>query len=300
MDSRLVNKYISFVDELSKMYQYDTNICHLLYLIIPAFVTKYSIYKENLILNTFRNVRIFISDEASSTIQAYYTSIPHYDGNMVTTTKYIVLKNYHDISLVQLLDSLVHEFNHAINSYQKEIHIKDNSLLLRTGLTYIHYSLPDLSPLKKNDSYVLEEILNTNQTEEIINIIKSYRDSYHANFNNTIYSLNNETSNQYTSNAYYLENTILRPILENKTFVSTLNSLRISGDIEDIENWFDHIVGKTNSYYQLNQYLLEMMNLESQYSTKKFFKQRIVEKIRDLSKKISDIIDIFNQNCNYR
>ena len=46
MDERLVHKYISFVDEISNIYQYDGNIKHLLYLIVPAFVTKYTIYKN--------------------------------------------------------------------------------------------------------------------------------------------------------------------------------------------------------------------------------------------------------------
>ena len=50
MDSRLVNKYISFVDDISNIYKYDNNIKHLLYLIVPAFVSKYSIY-DYMIIN---------------------------------------------------------------------------------------------------------------------------------------------------------------------------------------------------------------------------------------------------------
>ena len=300
MDERLVHKYISFVDEISNIYQYDGNIKHLLYLIVPAFVTKYSIYKENLVLNTFRNIRIMISNENSATTQAYYTSIPIYDNQNIVTKKYIVIQNYRDISLVQLLDNLVHEFNHAMNSYEKEIILKDNILYLRTGLSYATYSIPSLEAIKKDDSYVLEEILNTNQTEEIVNFIKSYRDSSRMDLNNTIYSLNHETGDKFQSNAYYLENTLMKSILENRTFLSTLNNLRISGDIENIEDWFDNITGRKKSYYQLNQYLLEVMNLEEKFSTQKFFKNRIIQKIRNLIEKILDIISTFNQNCNYK
>ena len=121
MASRLVIKYFSFVDEISDYYQYGSNIKHLLYLIIPAFVTKYSIYKEDLILNVFREVKVFISTEINRTTEAYYTSIPYDNNHHVSTVKYIIIKNYKNISLVQLLDNLVHEFNHAVNSYQKEI-----------------------------------------------------------------------------------------------------------------------------------------------------------------------------------
>lgn len=300
MDDRLVFKYVSFVDEISNNYQYDSNIKHLLYLIIPAFVTKYSIYKEKLVLDTFRNIPIINSQEVNNSTQAFYTSIPKYQDNNITTNKFIVLNNYKGISLVQLMDSLVHEFNHAINSYLKEILIKDNKLFLRTGLSYIIYSIPDLKSLDKDDSYVLEEILNTYQTEEIINIIKNYNPSNDTIFYNTIYSINNETDNRYNSDAYYLEKTLLKPILDNKTFISTLNNLRISGDISDIEDWFNNITGDNKSYSLLIKYLKGIITLEEKYTKQKYFKNRTISKIKDLVHEILEIIVIFNQNCNYK
>jgi len=300
MDSKLVHRYFSFVEDISEKYGYDSNIKHLLFLIIPAFIKKYSIYKENLILNTFKNVKIIISKEKSSIVEAYYTSIPSYDNNKISTNKYIVIQNYENISLVQLLDNLVHEFNHAVNSYQKEIVILDNVLFLRTGLTYASYSIPKMDPIKKDDSYVLEEILNTSQTEDIINIIKGYSDEKDDRIYATVYSLNHETDDTYTSKSYYLEHTIFRPILDNRTFLSTLNNLRISGDIEDIDDWFNHITGIDNSYYLLNQYLKEMIELEEELGNKKLFKGRIINKIRDLIAKVTDIINVFNQNCGYK
>lgn len=300
MDERLVHKYISFVDEISNIYQYDGNIKHLLYLIVPAFVTKYTIYKESLILNTFRNVPIMISHENNDIIQAFYTSIPQHVEDKIVTKKYVVLKNYNRVSLVQLLDNLVHEFNHAVNSYQKEILIKDNTLYLRTGLSYAKYDVNNLEAISKDDSYILEEILNTHQTEEIINYIKSYHDRERIEFNHTVDAINHETDDKYKSSAYYLENTLMRDILNNKTFISTLNNLRITGDVLDISDWFNHITGDNDSYQKLIQYLKEIMNLEEKYSTQKFFKNRTIEKIKDYIRKIMHIIDTFNQNCNYK
>ena len=300
MDERLVHKYISFVDEISNIYQYDGNIKHLLYLIVPAFVTKYTIYKESLILNTFRNVPIMISHENNDIIQAFYTSILQHVEDKIVTKKYVVLKNYNRVSLVQLLDNLVHEFNHAVNSYQKEILIKDNTLYLRTGLSYAKYDVNNLEAISKDDSYILEEILNTHQTEEIINYIKNYHDRERIEFNHTVDAINHETDDKYKSSAYYLENTLMRDILNNKTFISTLNNLRITGDILDISDWFNHITGDNDSYQKLIQYLKEIMNLEEKYSTQKFFKNRTIEKIKDYIRKIMNIIDTFNQNCNYK
>ena len=49
MNNNLVNKYIPLVDEISNKYNYNSNIKHLLYLIIPAFITKYTYKEERLI-----------------------------------------------------------------------------------------------------------------------------------------------------------------------------------------------------------------------------------------------------------
>ena len=300
MNPKLVEKYYSFVNKLTNTYSYNSNITHLLYLIIPAFISKYSLSKENIILSTFKQTKIIISPKKDPTIQAYYTSIPSYQNNNIITTKYIIIQNYEHISLVQLLDNLIHEFNHAVNSYQQEIKIKTNILYLRTGLTQASYTLPNLTPLKKDSSYILEEILNTKQTEEIINLIKSYHDPYNQELNNTIYSINSETSPNYTSKSYHLENTLFQNILQNKTFISTLNNLRLSGNIEDIEEWFNNITNIPNSYHQLNQYLQDIMKLEQQLPTTKFFKTRLIRKIKVILTKVLTIINTFDQNCNYR
>ncbi len=300
VDPKLVQRYSPFVKEITDRYQYDSNISHLLYLIIPAFVTFYSLAREKLILNTFQNTKIIISSRVSKTIEAYYTSVPSYQNDTVKTTKYIVLQNYQNISLVQLLDNLVHEFNHAVNSYLQEISVLDNTLYLRTGLTFSSYSLPSLTPIKKDSSYILEEILNTRQTEKIINLIKSYHDKGNQEIENTIYAINSETDFSYTSKSYYLENLLFRNILENKTFVSTLNKLRLSGDVRDIEYWFDNITNSPNSYQKLNDYLLQMMRLEETLATKKYFKNRTINKIKYYIQEITNIITVFDQNCTYK
>lgn len=300
MNPLLIEKYTNIIKEISTNYQYDSNITHLLYLIIPAFIHKYSISKEKLILSTFKQTKIIISPNKDKNIQAYYTSIPTYQNNQITTTKYIIIQNYENISLIKLLDNLVHEFNHAINSYNKEIKTKDNILYIRTGLTYISYNIPNLTPLKKDNTHILEEILNTHQTEQIINIIKNYRDPNNQEINNTIYSINNETNNTYKSKSYYLENLLFKQILENKTFLSTLNNLRLSGDIEDIESWFNNITNLPNSYHQLNTYLQTIITLEQKLITTKYFKFPIINKIKNNINKVLEIIETFNQNCNYK
>ena len=290
----IIDKEKSFIDRISDKYNYDSNIRHLLYLIIPAFIIKYGINREKLILNTFENIRIITSNEKDIRLKAYYTSSPIFINNEYNTQKNIVIINYKNISLIDLLDNLVHEFNHAVNSYLNEIKITKNYIYIRTGLTNRIYKKEDLSFIKKENSYILEEIINTKQTSDIINIIKGF-----DNTNDTIYAINNETTSSYNSNSYYLQSYICKEIMNNKTFISTLENLRITGEV-DIKEWFDNITGNKGSYKEFIDSLIEVYNLEIEYSKKKFFKTRILNKIKDISRNIMRMIEKFNNSVNFK
>lgn len=300
MDNNLiVAKEKPVIDEISNKYNYDSNIRHLLYLIIPAFIIKYGYSKEKLILKTFQEIKIISSNKEHKTVKAYYSSTPKYRENTYTTTKFMVIQNYMQISLVDLLDNLVHEFNHALNSVNNEIKETKNYLYLRTGLTYRIYKKENLEFIKKAKSFMLEEIINTKQTEDIINIIKSFKLT-DKELETTIYAINSETKHEYNSNSYYLESSICKEILNNKTFIKTLENLRLTGEIYDINTWFDNIVGKKDSYKELNDSLNEIYNLEIEYTKKKFFKKMTLNKIKAKAKQIIHIVETFNNNVNYR
>ena len=254
---------------------------------------------ENLILNTFRDIRIVKSDKQDKYVKAYFSSRPVYLNGEYSTVKYMVIQNYSKISLIDLLDNLVHEFNHAVNSYREEIRVTKNYVYLRTGLTFRVYKKDPISFVRKDPSYLLEEIINTKQTEEVINIIKSF-DSNNSNITNTIYAINNETDHKYNSNSYYLESYSCKQILENRTFINTLANLRLTGDVYNITSWFDDIIGKEGTYKELISLLNEMYDLEYEYSEKKLFKSITLGKIRKVSRKIMYIVEKFDNNVNYR
>ena len=300
MDSNLViQREKEIIDKISDMYNYDSNIRHLLYIIIPAFIIKYGVQKEKLIIDTFKQVRIISSDKQSEMVKAYFSSKPRLINNEYKTVKHMVIQNYNKISLVDLLDNLVHEFNHAINSHINEILEKKNYLYLRTGLTFRVYKKQDLSFVRKDQSYILEEIINTKQTNDIINIIKSFKPN-NQEIDNTIYAINSETSHKYNSNSYYLQGYICKQILENKTFINTLENLRIAGEVYDINNWFDNIIGKEGSYKELIHLLNEIFELEIEYTKRKMFKSLLIGKIKDESLKVMRIVETFNNNVNFR
>ena len=115
-----------------------------------------------------------------------------------------------------------------------------------------------------------------------------------------IYALNSETSHKYSSNSYYLEGTICKQILENRTFIHTLANLRINGEVYNISKWFDDITGEEGSYKDLIYLLNEIYDLELEYSKKKLLKGFILNKIRDACRNVMRIVEKFDRNVNFR
>ena len=300
MDSNLViQREKEFVDKLCRDNGYDSNICHLLYVIVPAFVIKYGVNKEKTVLNAFRDTKIVTSDEKDKYIKAYYTSKLRQVSGEYKTSKYLVLQNYSNTRMVDLIDNIVHEFNHAVNSYINEIKVTNKYIYLRTGLTYRAYKKEDFSFIKKTKSYMLEEIINTKQTEEIINIMKGFSTSNKL-VSDTVYAINSETNHKYNSNSYYLESYICKQILNNRTFINTLASLRFNGDVYNITKWFDDITGIDGSYKELTKLLNDIYDLEIEYSNRKIFKNIILNKIKSLSDRAMEIVKTFDKNVNVR
>lgn len=300
--NNLIENSIKTAENLENQYHYPSNITHLLYLIIPAFIIKYGIENERLILDSFTKIPILINDKQDQVYQAYYSSIPVIENDRYLTHKGIVLKNYQNISLMQLLDNLVHEFNHAINSINQELKISDDKLYVRTGLTSIIYNKDNLNPIGKEDNSILEEIINTKQSELIIDIINSFS-NYKINNStvvNTLYSIKSSISNSYQSNAYLLQSLVCKRLIENKTFFSTLENLRFKGNISDIESWFDSITGHDGSYKRLIELLKLTLDYQLELEKNKLLKYFVVNKIKKVNQEAMAIVNLFDQNCNYR
>lgn len=283
-------------------YNYNSDIKHLLYIIIPAFIIKYNIKNQNKIINTFKEVPITIINKEDRVHQAYYTSIPSIIDNKIKTQKYIAIKYYNNKSLLELIDNIIHEYNHAINSIINEISIDKESFALRTGLTKTIYPKKDRRHPYKDDAYILEEIINTKQTEEIVDIINSFN-NYNINDQeivNTLYSIRTSINKNYSSNAYYLQASICKELMNNKTLISVLSNMRFNGNIDDIPYFFDNITGIDNSYNKLISILHETIKEEEEYSKTKWFKSVKLNKIRSLYKDAKNIIDTFNANYHFK
>lgn len=297
----LINQEIEFSDNLSRKYNYPDNITHLLYLIIPAFIIKYGNNHKGTIEKCFSEVPIVIDDRQDQMYQAYYFSSPKYENGEVITTKGIVLKNYKNISLIQLLDNLVHEYNHAVNSIQNEIEITDY-VKVRTGISYNYFDKKTLTFIKKSSDITVEEVINTKQTESIIDIIKDFNNHNIENSTiiSTLYSISHIVGDGYKSRSYYLESVVCQKLMDNKTFISTFEKLRFDGYVEDLYHFFDNIMGKDGSFLELADILNKTLELTKQLSNTKFFKNSKINKIKDLTRRGMEIVEIFNNNTIYK
>lgn len=301
--NHFLNKYISFVDKISDYYDYDNNIRHLLYLIVPGFVAKYGASNEKYILNCFEKIKIYISKKEDNNITATFNRILKKDGDNYCTDKYIVLNQYKKASFTNMFDNIVHEFNHAVNSINNEISFDDMHIKLRTGLCYLIYDKKTMKYLYKSNESLLEEVINTKQTEDIINIINSFGNYNIENieFNNTLYALNNEIKGEnYVSSAYAFQTLICDILMKNKTFYPTISNLRIKGVVTDIPIMFDNIIGKNGSYVYLNNLLKKIYNLQIKYSKSLFFKNIISNKIKKLTQELLKIIKEYDEKCIYK
>lgn len=299
-----LNKYLLIVDSISEENNYDDNIKHLLYLIMPAFVIKYGVSNESSIINCFKTVKIYISNKQDSYVTATFNRSLKKDFSNYYTDKFIMINNYStSVGLQSIIDNIVHEFNHAVNSLNNEILLDEKYVKVRTGLSTLKYDRKTLQFIEKSEEITLEEILNTHQTEEIVNIINSFGKYSIENveLSNMLYALKHEIGNDdYISDAYSYQKSICSDLISNKTFTPTINNLRFKGLIEDIPNLFDNVIGRDGSYKRLNKLLTDMHNLILKYSKSTFFKNRILGKIKSKAIDVSRLIKEYDSKCIYK
>jgi len=296
-----MERYVSLTDQICDLFGYDKNIKHLLYVTIPSFVIKYGFDNEQIIIKCFQSTRILINKK-DNIIQAFFDRELCYE-NEYYSRKYVVVNGMVKDHYIELVDSIVHEFNHAINSISNELKEEGENILLRTGISYLKYNKNNIKvAIDKSNNFVLEEIINTKQSEEILSIMSNLSNYSIENREicNFLEVLNSEIGKQkYKSKAYSLEMKICENLLKNKTFYSTLEGLRLKGDVEEIDFWFDNILGKQGGYSNLINLLYQIYRMEEKYS-KVLFKKRLINKVKNNINLITKIIEEFNHNCIYK
>lgn len=306
LNNKFLNELISYskkiVDLDLKKYDYTEKINQILYIAIPAFIIKYGFDNKNKIIKVFNEVPIIIKKQKEKVFQAFYTSIPLRNGEEIITKKCIVIYYYDGKPYLELIDNIIHEYNHAVNSLLNEVKEDEKFIYLRTGLMYSKYSKNYKLENSKDESYILEEIINTKQTEEIIDIINSFN-KYEINdsqIKEIINNINDSINEKYSSEAYFLQSKLCQSLMNNHTLISVLASNRFLGNIDDIEFFFDNITGENGSYKKLINILNKSVKLEEEYGKIKFFKSRKINQIKRLYVSANQIINLFNANYHFK
>lgn len=306
LNERIVNELFKecteFVDKKLSIYNYSSDIKHLLYIIIPAFIVRYDYKNKNKIYNVFRDVPLIETTEEDKRVQAFYTSIPKYINKEIKTNKFVLIKHYLNKDLMELIDNIIHEYNHAINSYENELKIGKTKIYIRTGLSYARYDKYSLKPMGIDNKEILEEILNTKQTEDIVNIIKEFTKYKFSDItiSNSLYSINNYIDKSYKSKAYSLQTLFTNNLTNNKTLFNVLSNMRFNGNVDNIGDFFDNVVGKSGSFSRFIEILNTTKKLEQEYINTKLFKKIKVIEIKSYYNEAKVIIDKFNNNYHFK
>ena len=88
--------------------------------------------------------------------------------------------------------------------------------------------------------------------------------------------------------------------MKNRTFIPTIEKLRFTGNVDDVETWFDDITNIPGSYHKLTTLLDEILKDETELSKVKWLKKYKFNKIRAKSREVLDIVAIFDKNCIYK
>ena len=306
LNNNIVNELFDLtkdkVENISKKYNYSNDITHLLHIIVPAFCVKYGFENINTILKVFYDVPIILKFKEEKVFQAFYTSFPYKIDSKIITKKCIVIYYYKGKEIMELIDNIVHEYNHAMNSYFNEVKEDYKYIYLRTGLMYSKYSKDNILESEKDKSYILEEIINTKQTEELIDIINSFN-RYNIRSEKikvTLYNVEKYINNQYSSNAYILQSTLCKDLMNNKTLISVLSNNRFLGNIDEIEYFFDNIMGSDGKYRELINILNESVKLEEEYAKTVIFKNRKIKRIKNLYERANELVNEFNRNYHFK
>lgn len=300
LNLRLMERVKNFVNE--ELSSYPENIKYLLKLIIPSFVIKYGYNEERTILNVFRNVPLEIIENPQSNSTAYFSRILYKDGKQYKSKKRIVLEHYKTSDLSSLIDSVIHEYNHAVNSWKNEIKEDEDKLYMRTGIAYIVYDKNDFKKEMDNENITLEEIINTRQSELLIEIMLNLSKNLgeEHEYNSALNYLSSHFEDNYRSEAYLLQTTISKKIINNRSFFSSLETLRFSGYVDEFPKFFDDVTAKEGSFNKFSKTLDEIIKKEAELSKYKFFKNYHYRKLKALINQVIEIIDLFDQNAIYK
>ncbi len=158
-------------------------------------------------------------------------------------TKKIKLKRviYIDKSLLQfpdvLVERIVHQMNHVINSRKNSICRKQGRLASRMGMALDYFSS------RQNESLMIEETINGLQTEDICGKIRDFG-CFDLNDSSLSRIINLMSSDVEEFKDYDIIGEVVKPLYDDSNFRGVLVDKRLSGRLSGIREEFDSKAGE--------------------------------------------------------
>lgn len=146
-----------------------------------------------------------------------------------------------------LLNSFIHEFNHLIKSSINSIEVNDLEYCVRCGIGFFHCKY-----IEKDDDldyYKYYEVL-----DEVINVIETTEMMENLLLLPNIDSYDIDQDNLGVDSGYDVCVELIRPLWSNPTFRSLIEDNIIDGEVDNIINGFDKILGE-GSFDKITDYL---------------------------------------------
>lgn len=261
----------SMIDDIASKNCKRNDFKNLQYLIFAGMVSYYGFEHISAIYKAFQTTE-FIDASNSDVLDKLgrKTTADSKAAISFVNGKYYIQRSIHyfySISDVeQLLDSLIHEVNHFVNSVMSPICKRADSLVYRTGVK--------ISALYDSflESDILEEAINVLQTQEIKEHIRSFLNCsiYDSNIAATLETIRRANMN-WIELGYESVVSDIKPLYFQRDFNHLLKENRLSGDIKEIRSAFDQKVG-TGSFIELSNSLDAIWNQQDYQQKDKVYK----------------------------
>lgn len=185
----------------------------------------------------------------------------------------------------ELLIAFSHEFYHLLKSYYHTHYLEnDSSYVIRSGLHCFMGTLQQQEVIERNKNEILDEVITTFQTSDIMLEVQKLKedelptDSMHSYFKEL------ELKSLDEPFGYVYSAVMFAPLWESASFKTMIEEPLIFGNIEEIEQHFNTIVG--NELFSL--FSSSFDELESEDASVDSFKTAVVL--------VRDIINLYQKN----
>ena len=265
-----IDQVIYTIDSMFENKEIPQSIKDYLYLICTGMILNYGTTYSKDIYKAINNTRyiygikdlnkLLTKEEYHSLINRVTESTNAYTLSTVTRQDKELKINYTIIiaknrnNKQQLLEYLTHELNHILTSLNNTFTHNNNSILFRYGLFKT-----DITSTKKDSGRIFNEVINTLETEDIINKLLSLRKYkiYNNKFNEA-FKILDSIQEEYTATGYEPFVNLYRPLFNKKEIKKLINKTMLEGSTDQIEELINKKLNNNSSYSEMISQLDEL------------------------------------------